>query len=91
MKAKTADTERGRFDDIASSSFDGKTFRGDRIVSAFSERWIDSTASALAPAYAAWLVRDANGAHHLIGFASFEAPTTSSPGTVVMRIKPVKG
>jgi hypothetical protein len=92
VMARTADGEKGRFEAVTSSSFDGKTFRGDRVETAFSDKWIDGARASLAPAYAAWLVRDAAGAQKfLVGFVSFESSTTTSPGTVVMRIKPVKG
>lgn len=91
LKAKTADSERAAFDAVATASFDGKTFRGDRVVSAFSDKWIDPARSLLAPANAAWLVQDAAGTQKfLLGFTSFQSPTSKSPGTVVVRVKPVK-
>jgi hypothetical protein len=92
VKAKTADSEKAAFDAALAASFDGKTFRGDRVVSAFSDTWIDATKSPLAPANAAWLVQDAAGTQKfLLGFTSFQSPTSKSPGTVVVRVKPVKG
>lgn len=90
VKAKTADSESARFEAITSSSFQGKTLRGDRVVSVFTDHWLTAAKTPLAPANAAWLVKDAAGAQYLVGFASFENPTTTSPGTVVMRIKPVQ-
>lgn len=92
MMTKTAASEQARFDAVTAASFDGKTFRGDRIVSGFSEGWIDATQSPIVPAAGTWLVVDAAGKQkYLLGFRAFESPTTTSPGTVVMRIKPVKG
>ena len=92
VKARTADGEKPAFEGVALAAFDGKTFRGDRVVSAFSDKWVDVEASPLAPAYAAWLVQDASGTQKfLLGFTSFQAPTSKSPGTVVVRVKPVKG
>jgi len=87
----TADSKKASFDQATAASFDGKTFRGDRVVSAFNDRWYD--ASKTAPAKnTAWVVRDAGGTQkHLLGFTQFQIPTTKSPGTVVMRTKPVKG
>ncbi|AKV02805.1 hypothetical protein AKJ09_09468 [Labilithrix luteola] len=92
MKTKTADSETARFDAVNGASFEGKTFRGDRIVSGFGEAWIDATKSPLVPAAGTWLAVDASGKQkYVLGFRAFENPTTTSPGTVVMRIKPVKG
>ncbi len=92
VMAKSADSEKATFDAATSASFDGKTFRGDRIVTAFGDRWIEAAKSPIAPVEAAWLVRDAAGAQKfLLGFTSFENPTSKSPGVVVVRIKPVKG
>lgn len=92
LVAKTADGEKAAFDAALATSFDGRTWRGDRVVSAFSDKWIDPVRSPLAPANAAWLVQDAAGTKKfLVGFISFQNPTPKSPGTVVVRIKPVKG
>ncbi|MBX3226749.1 MAG: HmuY family protein [Labilithrix sp.] len=88
VQTRTPESTAAAFDAVNRASFDGKTFRGDRIVSAFSDRWIENDA----PVNAAWLVVDAAGAQKvLVGFVRFEGATTASPGTVVMRIKPVKG
>lgn len=91
VQTRTSQTERAKFDATTRVSFDGKALRGDRIVSAFGDAWLDTTKTPLAPADAAWLVMDAAGKQKLrVGFSSFEGPTTTSPGTVVMRIKPAK-
>jgi len=91
VKARTADSEKAPFDAITYASFDGKTLRGDRIVSAFGDAWIDTKASPLTPAYSAWVLADASGTKkYFIGFTGFEDPTAKSPGTVVARIKPFK-
>jgi hypothetical protein len=92
LKALTGDTERARFDAVTAASFDGKTFRGDRVISGFGDSWMNTKVSPIEPAYSAWLVVSASGKEKfLVGFSSFESPTTKSPGTVVMRVKPVKG
>jgi hypothetical protein len=88
---RTADGEKPAFDAAALASFEGKTFHGDRIVTAFSDQWIDATKSPIAPAFATWIVREAAGTQkYLLGFAAFEAPTATSPGVVDVRVKPVK-
>ena len=92
IKALTSDSEKSRFDAASFASFDGKVLRGDRVVSGFGDAWIDHKASPIKPAYAAWLVASADGKQKfLLGFGAFQNATTKSPGTVVMRIKPVKG
>jgi hypothetical protein len=92
LKLRTPESERGKFDAVTRQSFDGRVFRGDRIVSGFGDGWIDWNAQPVRPANATWLVVDANGARKFfVAFAAFENPTPSAPGTVVMRIKPVGG
>ncbi len=89
LKRLTADSEQVRFGGIDVDSFAEARFRGDHIVSAFETgQWLD--ASGIAPARAAWLV--AQGAaeqRFLVAFSAFNKPTTSSPGTVVLHVKPV--
>jgi hypothetical protein len=90
VKARTAESARPAFDAVTRTACDGKSFRGDRIVSAFGDAWIDRSRSPIAPAPGAWLVADASGTQtYLVAFAALEGATKSSPGTVVMRIKPV--
>ncbi len=92
VKASTAESEKPRFDAVTAASFDGKVFRGDRVVSGFEDAWIDRSVAPIKPANAAWLVVSADGQQKvLLGFGAYENSTTKSPGTVVMRIKPVKG
>lgn len=87
---RTSESAKSAFDAANATSFAGKSFRGDRVMSAFSNHWLQD--GALLPTHDAWLVLDSTGAQKsLVGFVSFENPTTSSPGTIVMRIKPVKG
>lgn len=88
----TAESEGPKFDAVTAASFDGQTFRGDRVVSAFSSPgWLDKNASPPAPAKAAWLVVGAGGdKRYLVGFSRFEGATATTPGTVVMRVKPVE-
>lgn len=91
VQARTADSERARFDAVTAASFEGKTFRGDRIVSVFGDTWIDRTGSPPKPAYAAWLVQTSGGTKKvLVGFARFENATAAAPGTVVLRAKPLR-
>jgi len=88
--AKDEASERPRFDAVSAQSMAGQVFRGDRVVSAFGTLWLERGASPPAPARTAWLVVGADGANYLVGFARFEGATAKSPGTIVMRVKPVK-
>jgi hypothetical protein len=87
---KTPESEQARFDGINAGSFDGQTFRGDRVVSAFSGLWLKKGVTPPAPEQVAWLVIGADGkSKYLIGFARFEGATDKTPGTIVMRVKAV--
>ena len=91
VKTFTAESQKAAFDAITASSFDGKTFRGDRVVSAFGDYWLDTSSAVPAPTGDAWLVLDAAGKQKfLVGFTSFEGATATNAGTIVMRIKSVK-
>jgi hypothetical protein len=90
---RTAGSEKARFDAVTHATLaDAKVvYHGDRIVSVFSDAWIDPAATPLAPVSASWLVLSADGAtNDLIAFQSFEGPTSKSPGTVKLRVKKVK-
>lgn len=88
---KTPESEQARFDAVNLQSLAGQTFRGDRVVSAFGTLWLERGVSPPAPSKTAWLVVGADGSSkYLVGFARFEGATAGSPGTVVMRVKPVK-
>mgnify|MGYP005854038481 CR=1 FL=1 len=91
VKARTPESELARFDAVTAASFEGRTFRGDRVVRAFGDAWIDRQKTPLEPARAERLVVDAAGKRHLVGFVRFESPTPRSVGAVVMRIKPTRG
>jgi hypothetical protein len=87
---KTPESEQARFDAVNAQSFEGQTFRGDRIVSAFSGLWLKKGVTPPAPEQVAWLVIGADGkSKYLVGFARFEGATDTSPGTIVMRVKAV--
>lgn len=93
IEAKTAASELPRFDAATNKELsDPKVvYHGDRIVSAFSDRWTDPAKGPAAPVEATWLAVAADGeAKHLLAFEGFTAPTSKSPGTVAMRIKLVQ-
>jgi hypothetical protein len=88
---RTPESELGRFEAVTAETFEGHTFRGDRIVSAFSGLWTAKNANPPAPGNHAWLVVGADGkTRYLVGFVKFEGARTTSPGTIVMRVKTVR-
>lgn len=88
---RTAESEKARFDSVNAQSMAGQQFRGDRVVSAFTGLWIEKGSSPVAPRKAAWYAMGSDGkSKYLIGFARFEGASDQSPGTIVMRVKPVK-
>jgi hypothetical protein len=93
IKLRTAATEQPRFDavDNAKLSDPALAYHGDRVVSAFSDHWIDPASSPLAPVAATWLVAASDGEKkHLLTFDGFDQPTAKSPGTVRLRRKIIK-
>jgi hypothetical protein len=93
LAKKSAESELGRFDAATYEALsDPKLgYRGDRIVSIFADQWIDPSASPAQPLQASWVVVTADGdTRFIVTFTRFEGPTESSPGTIVMRVKPVK-
>jgi hypothetical protein len=90
IQARTADTEKARFDAVDGAALATQSYRGDRIVSAFSDLWIAKGSNPPAPRKDAWYVVAADGkAKYLLGFARFQGANDKTPGTVVMRVKAV--
>jgi len=88
---RTPESTLGQFDAVNAQTFEGKSLRGDRIISAFSGLWTEQGAKPLQPGKSAWLVVGADGKkRYLLGFPRFEGATDTGPGTVVMRVKAAK-
>lgn len=91
-QALTPASELARFEAAGPDSFAGRAFHGDRVVNAFTDTWLDSSKSPPTPRKGAYLVVAASGKRKfLVAFTSFSGSTSSSPGRVVVRIKPVEG
>lgn len=91
IKALTADSQKAKFDAATRASFDGKPFRGDRVVSGL-DLWVDRSKTPFETVNSAWIAVNRTGTEKfLLGFGLFQNPTTQSPGTVVIYVKPVKG
>lgn len=92
VQGRSASSEEAHFDDVGVATLDdpGLAWRGDRVISAFSDSWIEPGVSPVTPAVATWLVVGDDGAEYLVAFQSFANATASHPGTVTVRIKPVR-
>lgn len=91
LRERTADTELARFDAVGHSELMAANlvWRGDRVISAFSEYWVESGTNPKAPADFSWLTMAADGVtRYLLVFDRFEGATEESPGKVVLRIRP---
>lgn len=94
VMARTAESELARFEAVTFAQLsDAKLpWRGDRIVSAFSDRWILPGSSPLAPESFTWLVAGADGTTpFFVAFESFVGATDTHPGTVRLRVKRIGG
>lgn len=93
VQAKTPESEAPRFDAAGPAELEDPSvvYRGDRVVSAFSDLWFEPGASPPAPASAAWLVQGADGAStFLVAFERFEGAGEATPGRVHMRVKQLR-
>jgi hypothetical protein len=89
----TAGSELPRFDAVthADLSDPALPWTGDRIVSAFTDKWLKVGVSPVEPEDFAWMVVGADGSTvFLIGFDGFTGAAAASPGTVHMRVKKLK-
>ncbi len=88
VAARTPERERARFDavDAAALAAPSLIWRGDRVVSAFSDAWY--APATLAPAPACWIVIGADGASRFgVIFEAFEGASAAGPGVVAMRVR----
>ncbi|MEO8905186.1 MAG: hypothetical protein ABI627_27005, partial [Polyangiaceae bacterium] len=92
VKQETTEGALPTFDAVTAASLSGVVLRGDHVVSAFETGgWLDSKAFPATPTNSSWLVMAADGtSQFLVAFSEFRNSTTSSPGAVVMHVKPVK-
>jgi hypothetical protein len=91
VQKKTPDSEKAHFDAVQAKDFVGPTFRGDGVVTAFTQLWTVRGSNPLTPRQDAWYVVGADGkSKYLVGFPRFEGATATSVGKVVMRVKTVK-
>lgn len=94
IKGLTAENQASRFAavDYAALTASELDYRGDRIVSAFTDAWFDPSVQPHRLAEDdTWLVVGADGdSRYLIGFTGVEDASTEAAGTVVLRILRVR-
>ncbi len=86
VSARTADSEKARFD-AQQLSDPSLVFRGDRILSAFSDAWFTKT-DPRTPVAACWVVvgRDGTTRYGLL-FDQFSGAGAATPGTVTLHVR----
>jgi hypothetical protein len=94
VKARTAESEAAAFAAVDYGALNAVSlkYRGDRVVSAFSEAWVElgSTPPRLAEDDT-WLVAGADGASRfLVALTALQGVTGASPGKVIMRIQKLR-
>ncbi len=94
LKERTAESEAAAFADIdfVVLSAEDLKYRGDRVVSAFTEAWADAaTEPPSLPANRTWLVVGADGrSRFLVGLTGLEGSTPEAAGKVGLRIVQVR-
>lgn len=93
VMARTASSELGRFEAVGPEELDDPSlvWRGDRIVSAFSDAWLVPGSSPLAPEAATWFVVGGDGIEYLVAFHELTGATADRVGTVNLRVKRIAG
>jgi HmuY protein len=88
VRRRTSENTKSAFDSVQLAAFANATFRGDRIVTAFSDLWFDKQGGTFTPRNAAWYVVGATSARYFVVFTRFEGATAAGPGRVALtRIK----
>jgi len=94
VKVLTPEGEAASFDAVDYDTLTAPElkYRGDRIVSAFTDAWVDrSVEPPTLPQDSTWLVVGADGkSRYLLGFTGLKNSTAQAAGTVVMRIQQVR-
>lgn len=93
VRERTAESELPRFDAVDDDALTAPhlDYRGDRITSAFTNKWFDPT-ERTPRLDVAWYVVGADGkSKYFVAFTGIEAAEDDSPGTIVLRVVPVPG
>jgi hypothetical protein len=90
LKARTAASEKGRFDeqDFAALSDPGLVYRPDGVVTAFAQRWLVPGSDPLALSDTVWFVVGADGAaKYLMRFSDLTGDPAVEPATLSLEAK----
>lgn len=90
IKTRTAESELARFEalDFAALRAAAPGFRGDRVISVFSDVWVNRRVEPPAPRDATWLVTAADGvSRFLLYFESLADSTGDAAGSVTLRVR----
>jgi len=91
VQARTADMEEPRFLSMSLAELEkpALAYHGDRILSAFSDQWIEPGSNPPTPRDAIWITQSGDGQPRFLTiFEHFEAQGKGSPGRVTMRVRP---
>jgi hypothetical protein len=91
LKTRTDMSELPRFDAVGLAELTNPklVWRGDRVLSAFSDYWIEPGSNPPKPTTFSWLVSAADGVTpYLLIFDKFNGATAEGPGSIVLRIRP---
>jgi hypothetical protein len=90
VKVRTSSAELSKLEDttLADLSAASLDYRGDGLITAFTDFWVDTTSSPPKPSDAVWVVRATDGtSRFVVAFDSFEGATATSPGTIHARVR----
>lgn len=90
LKTRTDMTELPRFDSVGFAELNQAklVWRGDRVLSAFSEYWVEPGSNPPVPTEFSWYVSAADGATaYFLIFDEFAGATLNHPGTIRLRIR----
>ncbi len=89
---KTPESELAAFESATYAKLKDPSlkYRGDRVVSIFSDQWHNAQANPPEPLGSSWVVVTAGGQKRfIVRFTRFEGAGEKTPNQIVMRIKPV--
>lgn len=89
---KTAESELPAFEAASYADLNAPAlkYRGDRVVSIFSDQWHNAAANPPEPIPASWVVVSAGGQkRYIVTFVRFEGAGENTPNQIVMRVKAV--
>jgi hypothetical protein len=94
VRERTEDSELGKFDAVgyAELTDPALAWRGDGIVTAFTNKWLEPGVEPIAPAVITWFVVGSDGSSPFyIAFTEFVDAAATNPGTIKLRVKRLNG